>query len=210
MTKARARKPAASPAAATTDRGVTRAGDASPARTDGQRLLRASPLNGGEIAKRIGVSRNTVHEWRRGTKSPGPEMRDALALELGIPAQAWGRAPVDRPASPPSPSPAVTSTPRPGERPSTLDDVLQLLAELDADASADGVLPSDRARIRDTKTKALALKARIEAQDALFEAQAITKHPAWRRIRTTIVESLRPYPDAARAVATALQEADAA
>jgi hypothetical protein len=70
-------------------------------------------------------------------------------------------------------------------------------------------MPSELARIRDTKTKALALKARIEAADALFEASAVAKHPAWRRLRGAILEALRPFPDAARAVAEAIQETGA-
>jgi hypothetical protein len=151
-------------------------------------------------------------------------MRETLEREFGIPAASWERAPVDRPATAtrapkgdlPSrpdralPAHAPQPTTRPAGRPSTLDEVTQLLEELDEDAAADGIMPSELARIRDTKTKALALKARIEAADALFEAQAILKHPSWRRIRGAMLDALRPFPDAARAVAEALQEAGAA
>ena len=167
----------------------------------------------------MGATRQTVHCWRSGTKVPARPMRETLEREFGIPAASWERTPVDRPAPRPAkadrPAPARTSAaplaaPRPAGRPSTLDEVTQLLEELDEDASDDGIMPSELARIRDTKTKALALKARIESQDALFEAQAVVKHPAWRRIRGAMLDALRPFPDAARAVAEALQEAGAA
>lgn len=174
-------------------------------------MLRLLHHTGGEIGARIEATRQTVHCWRSGTKTPGPAMRTALEREFGIPAAAWERAPVDRPARPPTPRqacPAAPSAPasrtQHRERPSTLDEVTQLLEELDEDASADGIMPSELARIRDTKTKALALKARIESQDALFEATAIIKHPSWRRLRGAILDALRPFPDAARAVAEAI------
>lgn len=200
---------------------------ASPPQTEGQRLLRQLDHTGGEVGARVGATRQTVHCWRSGTKMPARQMRETLECEFGIPAAAWERAPVDRPARPSTtrqarkdyayiapalnpPSPSTTARAQHRERPSTLDEVTQLLEELDEDASADGIMPSELARIRDTKTKALALKARIEAADALFEAQAILKHPSWRRIRGAMLDALRPFPDAARAVAEALQEAGAA
>lgn len=194
---------------------------ASPPQTEGQRLLRLLDHTGGEVGTRVGATRQTVHCWRSGTKTPARPMRDTLEREFGIPAASWERAPVDRPAPRPAKadrSPARTSAaplaaplaaPRPAGRPSTLDEVTQLLEELDEDASADGIMPSELARIRDTKTKALALKARIESQDALFESQAVSKHPAWRRIRSIILDELRGDPDVARRIAERLQEVGA-
>jgi transcriptional regulator with XRE-family HTH domain len=184
---------------------------ASPPQSEGQRQLRALTHSAGELAERIGVSRQTVNYWRTGQKTPGPEMRAAIERATAIPAQSWERTPVDRPSPRPAKAP-LPSAPLPpvtlSGRPSTLDEVTQLLGDLDADAEGD-ILPSELARIRDTKTKALALKARIEAQDALFEAAAITKHASWKRLRATMLDALRPFPDAARAVADALQQANA-
>lgn len=184
-------------------------------RTEGQRQLLALSLTGSEVATRLGVARQMVHAWRTGAKVPSTPLRAALEREVGIPAASWERAPVDRPAQPrarpATPRPATAAPqPSPGPsaarsaRPSTLDEVTQLLEELDEDAAADGIMPSELARIRDTKTKALALKARIEAQDALFEVQAIARHPAWRRIRGIILDELRAAPEVARRIADRL------
>jgi hypothetical protein len=142
-------------------------------------------------------------------------MRETLEREFGIPAASWERAPVDRPAPrkpdrparpdgvPPAHA-AAQAPSHPAGRPSTLDEVTQLLEELDEDAAADGIMPSELARIRDTKTKALALKARIEAADALFEAQAVAKHPSFRRALAIILDELRGQPDAAKRIAERL------
>lgn len=138
-------------------------------------------------------------------------MRAGLEREFGIPAAAWERAPVDRPARPREvvPTQPVTASPQVAKvRPSTLEEVTQLLEELDHDAGADGIMPSELVRIRDAKVKALSLKARIEAAFALFEAAAVTKHPAWRRIRSIVLDELRPHPELARRIAERLVEAD--
>lgn len=194
-----------SPAISAADEGVS----VSPARSEGHRQLRALHHSAGEVARKVGVSRQTAHSWKTGAKVPGPDFRAALERDFSIPAQSWGREPVDRgPRSAPQAQGAArprSQAPAPA-RPSTLDEVVQLLAELDHDAGFDGILASELARIRDTKTKALALKARLESADQLFEATAILKHPAWRRIRETFVQALQPYPDAARALAAALQD----
>ena len=216
--KKSARKAASrSPKSATDRVTFADAGDASPARSEGQRQLLASSLTGSDVATRLGVARQMVHAWRTGAKVPSTPLRAALEREVGIPAASWERAPVDRPTQPRArqatprpaaaaahPSPSQGPTAARSARPSTLDEVTQLLEELDEDAAADGIMPSELARIRDTKTKALALKARIEAQDALFEVQAIARHPAWRRIRGILLDELRAVPEVARRVADRL------
>ena len=87
-----------------------------------------------------------------------------------------------------------------------MDDTNRLLDDLDADAEAGDLSPSELGRIRDTKAKTLALKARLEAQSEMFETAAVTKHVGWRRMRDAMLEALRPFPDAARAVVTAIQQ----
>lgn len=172
------------------------------ARTEGQRLLRALPHSGVEVAEAVGASKQAVSAWRAGTKTPSPALRTRIERALGIPAAAWERTSLGRA---PAAAPSVT---RPVRRSgmTTIEDVTQLLEDLAHDAATDGLLLSDLVRIRGERVKALALKARIEAANALFEAEAVQRHPAWRRTLAILVEELRPHPDLARRIAERLQE----
>ena len=117
---------------------------------------------------------------------------------------ARSRRPPARPPTPRQACPAARRRPRPHpapRAPSTLDRSRSSSRSRRRTRAPTASCRASFARIRDTKTKALALKARIESQDALFEATAIIKHPSWRRLRGAILDALRPFPDAARAVA---------
>ncbi len=171
-------------------------------------MLAALKLTGGEVAERIGVPRQMVHAWRTGQKVPSPEMRAALEREVSIPSAAWERAPVDRPA--PTQALAARAASGPArEGMTTHEDVTRLLEDLARDAATDGILLSDLVRIRGERVKALSLKARIE-RDLALQEEAILGGPVWIGMRERIVAALRPFPDAARAVAEALREMGAA
>ena len=45
-----------------------------------------------EVARKIGVSRQTVWAWAQGHAQPNPEAMAKLETEFGIPRPAWGQA----------------------------------------------------------------------------------------------------------------------
>ena len=98
----------------TTERAIT---------TYGQQLLCAVRLPAGEIAKRLGVTRPAVSQWRLGYATPGPRPKSELEALYGIPVSAWTQRPLaDAPAPPlaaPPTVPAELRQPRAAEQPSS-------------------------------------------------------------------------------------------
>lgn len=64
-------------------------------------------------------------------------------------------------------------------------------------------LPS-LSKLRGDEARALALVAKLEREGELTEARFVKDHPAFREHCARILEALRPYPDASRAVVAAL------
>jgi hypothetical protein len=54
------------------------------------------------------------------------------------------------------------------------------------------------------------LEAQRRAEIELLESRIVREHPAWQRLRDAVLDALRPFPDAARAVLTAVQSIEAA
>jgi transcriptional regulator with XRE-family HTH domain len=90
--------------------------------THGQQLLLACGYSAVEVANLIGVTRQRVSEWRRGTFRPDADARQRLAAKVNIPASAWDAAatrtaaqPVDPPGAasgpPKDPTPAAATEP---------------------------------------------------------------------------------------------------
>jgi hypothetical protein len=162
-----------------------------------------------EVAGKVGCSsRQTVSDWGKGEKVPGAAYRPRLKEAYGIPAEAWERPPADGRSAPsprPSSPPGVTRT--------TLEQCLALIrdteAELEADQAAkpeDRLMPSERVKLRDTFARALSLRHRLESAGELLEDRLVRQHPEWKRFRASLLKAVVPYPDAAQAVAAALQE----
>lgn len=166
-------------------------------------MLCAHALTQSEQAARIGVARQQVHAWRHGQKSPSPASRAVMERELGIPAHAWDRAPVDRPGT----APRAQAAPPDPERPQTTrEKAIRQIADLQAELDGDGVMLGDRIKIRAEITRLLSLVAGIDRDEARSEEHAVGKHPQWRRIRAVILDELRAVPDAARRIAQRLEE----
>lgn len=163
-------------------------------------MLVAHALTQSEIAARLGVARQQVHAWRHGQKSPSPASRATMERELGIPAHAWDRAPVDRPGT------APRGTPAPSAPQTTREKAIRQIADLQAELDGDGVMLGDRIKIRAEITRLLSLVAGIDRDEARSEEHAVGKHPQWRRIRTILLDELRGVPDVARRVAERLEE----
>jgi transcriptional regulator with XRE-family HTH domain len=163
-------------------------------------MLVAHALTQSEIAARLGVARQQVHAWRHGQKSPSPASRATMEREIGIPAHAWDRAPVDRPGTAPRSAPTH-------EAPQTTrEKAIRQIADLQAELDGDGVMLPDRIKIRGEITRLLSVVAAIDRDEARSEEHAVGKHPQWRRIRAILLDELRGVPDVARRVAERLEE----
>ncbi|MBZ0120873.1 MAG: hypothetical protein K8H88_28015 [Sandaracinaceae bacterium] len=175
-------------------------------RSEGQRLLQAVPASHAEIAAALGTTKQAVSYWRRGNKTPDLANRLVLRDRYGIAPDAWEQLPSTAAAG----APAAAAPPMPVRTGSetTLDEVELQLAQLHQ-IQAGSLIASERVRLADAVGKLLALKARLERERELIEDRIVREHPVWKRIRERLTATLRPFPDAARAVAQALEELDA-
>ena len=174
-------------------------------KTEGQRQLVETGGGEAEIAARVGCGAAVVGHWRRGRRVPGEAHRRKLELLFGIPARAWDVAPGALPAPGPAAAP-------PGDPAAPLDDAGTLeIAKAQIDAilkeleKADTLTDGAAAKLRDTLAKLLALRARLERDRDLQEDRLVREHPEWARTKARILDALRPFPEAARAVAEALE-----
>lgn len=193
-------------------------------RTEGQRLLMAvsTAASLSEIAAAIGgASKGNVSEWKSGSKKPGDQYRAALSVRYGIPVGSWDLAP-ERPGGEQVPDepeddaeaddtdePAPTSS-RSAREASTLDDCMALIAETKRElANASNLAPAARGKLQDNLVKLLTLRARLEKDAELLETRVATEHPAWLCMKRVIIAALVPWPQAAKAVASALEALEA-
>ena len=128
-------------------------------KTHGQQLLLESRYSAAEVAKLLGVARQRVSEWRRGTFRPDAETRKTIAKALPIPASAWDVAPPHKPqkrapasedaptTASPSPSPSPAAAPEPQLSPP---DAAATIEEIDRTADAIGLegIPGVIAKLR--------------------------------------------------------------
>jgi len=169
-------------------------------RTEGSRLLAATGLDHATIAAELGVTRQAVQQWIAGDKSPSAAKRALARKVYGVPLKAWDaplvtvKAPA---AAPPSDLARVDAEGR----------LRAQLARLDSLRSEGRDLPPQaRLRLEATETRCIELLSRLTGEGQEIGESRIVRLPAWRRIQDTIVEALRPHPEAAVAVMAALKE----
>lgn len=186
-----------------------------------QELSRTHSLS--EIGSRCGVSKQTVHRWVRGEKTPPADSRKALEDAFGLPSQAWDLAPgsdIPEPSEPPSspvppPSASVTpfvTSPSDVPEPST---ALECLRRHVRECT------SRRARAESENAGSLVLKdlVALERQAIVAWGRAtgemspgdearLTTSSRYLRIQGAIIQALAPYPDASHAVLRALAEVE--
>jgi transcriptional regulator with XRE-family HTH domain len=183
-----------------------------PIRSEGQRLLLRLPGSQADIANAVGAARSAVGFWRRGEKVPTPDVRRKLSDAYGIEVAAWDRksgsaAPsVPRAATPPPPSDAE------GSGGTTLDEVVAELAYLKTQREDDSLSASERVNLSKAISGNLALKTRLERDrkvvEDVLEERVVRAHPLWARVKSIVLGALGSYPEAARSVADALEEAE--
>jgi hypothetical protein len=172
-------------------------GDACLARTEGQRLLLAVSGSLQQIGSSIGATKQAVALWRTGARTPEERWRRKLYAVHRIPLDAWDRVP--------NSAPAVEWFPdTEGREPSALEDCTRLLALLRSQLNRPDLLARERTQLGDAFARALAQKERLEKAREMTETRTIREHPEWKRLKRLIIEALLLYPEAARAVETAI------
>lgn len=169
-------------------------------RSEGQRMLLHVTGSLAAIAREISpkTSPQSVLEWRNGQRTPSATVRPLVYAALGIPPDAWDKRPAGSPEPEPEPDPGA-------HRGTTLDDCLTLLALIKRDRNKPDLLPGERVKLVNAEAQVLKLRADLEARAELSEDRYVREHPAWLRARNVISAALKDHPEAARAVATALE-----
>ncbi len=111
----------------------------------------------------------------------------------------------DRPSAP---APEPTTTRELGAR--ALSEAQALLEQVhrlraDADEVED---PNRRARLLSNCANQLTQLGKLLGLSAEIDERKIIRTPAWRRLRDRLLEALRPYPDALRAIVEVLNEVE--
>lgn len=177
-------------------------------RSEGQRLLCAIEASLSQVALAAGCSaKQSVANWRAGTKTPDAPFREKLHAAYGIPVESWTRAPGTAAPRSTSATSSPTTTSHSPEGPSTVGDLDALIGHLRVELAKPDLASSERVKLSGSMTRALALRHRLEKEEELLEDRIIREHPSWRRVEAALARALAPYPDAARAVAAALAEA---
>jgi transcriptional regulator with XRE-family HTH domain len=171
-------------------------------KTEGQRQLLEITGIEDELAEKLGCGRAIVGHWRRGDRLPGAKSRHKLELLFGIPPLAWDVGPGSEVPTDPTPKNAVCD--QLSENDDVLDIVKRQLLEIREALQAPGLADAARLKLLDTSAKLLALRSRLERDRELLEDRIVREHPEWRRIKGAILKALRPYPEAAAAVAEAI------
>lgn len=178
--------------------------DAVIVRTEGQRLLLEVPGTLAAIGKKIGGVKTpqSVLNWRTGVSIPGPEARARIQAAFSIPVIAWARLPTNQLAED---SDDDADGGEETELPSSLGGVESLLRSIQRDRNQKGLLPGDRTKLVAAEARILKLRADLEMRAELSEDRYVREHPAWLRVRNELARVLGAFPEAARAVADALE-----
>lgn len=185
-------------------------------KTEGQRQLLEVWGSQRGLAAKVGCGKSVLGYWRRGERMPSDEQKHKLELLFGIPRKAWDVEPgakidpakwlEEKPPKkieqqPASQEPLLSSRAK-GMDTLTItkmqiDDLLDALDEPKLTEAAS-------AKLRDTLTKALALRTRLERDQELLEDRFVREHPKWLELKGAILAALRPFPDATKAVIEAI------
>jgi len=204
-------------------------------RNEGARQLLRTGHTQAEIASTLGVDRSLVCRWQNGERLPTDTQRLALKRAFKIPASAWDEELVTgvrkkKPASKHRMPRAVERelARQEAERESELEDErrppaaveiteasIRVRAELlarDIDRMREEILdddsatPLERGKVIQSCIASLTYLGKITGHTLEINESRILRLPAWQRIKEAIVEALKPWPEARRALADRLKE----
>lgn len=172
-------------------------------RSEGQRMLLYVTGSAHAIAAEVSVrSAQSIVDWRSGKRMPSVEARARMQDAFGIPIEAWSQAPSNGEAAAAAPAPLADPN---APIPSSLEACLSLLSQIQRDRVTPNLLPAERVKLADAEARILKLRADLERSAEFSEDRYVRDHPAWLRVRREIAHALEPFPEAARAVADALE-----
>ena len=156
-----------------------------------------------EIATLCEVSGPAVSQWLSGATRPGKRQRSALHGAYGIPTDLWD---VARPRREEQPSEASQQADEPfdlGEKVRRLERAVnRTLGDLDTSES-----PTEAAKLAQSLAGTLLALAKLKAEDPIT-LRRLWKSDVWRRVEDAHRRALRPYPEAAAALARELRALD--
>lgn len=169
-------------------------------KSEGQRMFLEEEGSESELAAKLGCGNAIIGHWRRGRRLPGGPQRYKLELLFGIPRKSWDVVPGTELNEPKKSIDSISGN----------DDTLTITKkQIDSvlsELTESNLTDQAAAKLRDTVAKLLALRARLERDQELLEDRIVRNHPAWFRLKTIMLKSLEPFPDAAASVADALAE----
>lgn len=160
----------------------------------------------------LGVSPSTVLDWAHGRCCPDARHRADIERVVGIPRAQWDLADgIVMPAELPPPESTLVSAVEPEAGPefSAKEKARAHMVNLERrvrDAGNLGV--RERALLDAAYSKAIAVFGRMSGELELTTAQ-ILRSPAWGKICNTLVGAVEEWPQAAEAIAAALEALDA-
>jgi transcriptional regulator with XRE-family HTH domain len=175
--------------------------------------LRRIVMTQPEKAVRLGVSAFTVHRWETGATRPPKDLREKVRAVFGIPIEAWELLPSepDPPGMPMAPAPdddPILDDEELGAEAQTIDgrvsEVERALRTLMSEVAKSEGSARERANVLETVTRTLGQIARMRGTYEL--GARLFKLPVYRRLRTALLDALKPYPEAMTAVADALEK----
>jgi DNA-binding transcriptional regulator YdaS (Cro superfamily) len=182
-------------------------------------LVRSSVkrLGSTETARRLGLREGTVRAWVKGTSAPRAKACEAIRAALGI-----------IPPKPARESPAATTSRRKSKgngrtilptislsRPTDEGAKGEVTDHDDPQANAIATLkrlralleevePTDAPPIANAITASSRLLAKLTGQIDVSETMLL-RSLGWARIKSALIESVRPYPEALKAMADAIE-----
>lgn len=155
-----------------------------------------------EIARRLGLDEGTVRKWMAGASTPRPKACAVIREKLG-----------SQPSKPVEKQEAATGSgvapPTKGEVNDHDDPRANAVATLHKLRVLLDEVPPERAHnVANAITASSRLLAKLTGQIDVSETMLL-RSMGWARIKTALVEAVRPYPDATRALAEAIEKLSA-
>ena len=170
-------------------------------KSEGQRQLLEISGTEDELAAQVGCSRAIIGHWRRGIRLPGVAARYKLELLFGIRPRAWDMEPGCEVAT-------AENSNSSSEKIKADDDTLEIarmqLLEIRQALKDPELTDAAQLKLRDTAAKLLILRSRLERDRELLEDRIVREHPEWLKMKAKMLKALKPYPEAATAIAEAL------
>ena len=158
-------------------------------------------------ADAIGVNRVTIARWETGATTPPDEFRGRLQELWGIPPSAWDEGPTASTGARPA---AIVHEDELGAASMSVEgrveEIERALDRLMRDLNADQDMSKrDRGTVLESATRMVTYLAKLKGTYEL--GARLFKLPVYVRWKALVVEALKPWPDAMRAVADALAKA---